>query len=52
MRNGQLEKMSLKELSRLRLRSKTAIDEKRVTERARDALEDGRNGAGFGLQRG
>jgi DNA-binding protein H-NS len=49
MRNGQLEKMPLKELLALEAKIKAAIDEKRVTERAemRAKIEDMARASGF-----
>ena len=49
MRNGQLEKMSLKELLALEAKIKSSIDEKRVSERAemRAKIEDMARASGF-----
>jgi DNA-binding protein H-NS len=49
MRNGQLEKMSLKELIALDAKVKAAIDEKRVSERhdLKAKLEDLARASGF-----
>lgn len=51
MRNGQLEKMSLKELLALEAKIATAIDEKRVSERAemRSKMEDMARASGFSV---
>ena len=51
MRNGQLEKMSLKELLALEAKIKTAIDEKRVSERAemRAKMEEMAQASGFSV---
>lgn len=51
MRNGQLEKMSLKELTALEAKIKTAIDGKRVTERAemRAKMEEMAASSGFSV---
>ena len=51
MRNGQLEKMSLKELIALDAKVKAAIDEKRVSERAemRAKMEDMARASGFSV---
>jgi DNA-binding protein H-NS len=51
MRNGQLEKMSLKELLSLEAKIKAAIDEKRVSERAemRAKMEEMARASGFSV---
>jgi DNA-binding protein H-NS len=51
MRNGQLEKMSLKELVALETKVKAAIDEKRVSERAemRSKMEEMARASGFSV---
>jgi len=51
MRNGQLEKMSLKELLSLEAKIKAAIDEKRVSERAemKAKMEDMARASGFSV---
>src|SRR6476661_127047 len=51
MRNGQLEKMSLKELLALETKIKSAIDEKRVSERAdmRAKMEEMARASGFSV---
>ena len=51
MRNGQLEKMSLKELLTLEAKIQAAIDEKRVTERAemRAKMEEMARSSGFSV---
>jgi DNA-binding protein H-NS len=51
MRNGQLEKMSLKELLALEGKIKAAIDEKRVSERAemRSKMEEMARASGFSV---
>ena len=51
MRNGQLEKMSLKELLALEAKIKSAIDEKRVSERhdMKAKLEELARASGFSV---
>jgi len=51
MRNGQLEKMSLKDLLALEAKIKAAIDEKRVSERAemRSKMEEMARASGFSV---
>ena len=51
MRNGQLEKMPLKELIALEAKIKTAIDERRVSERAemRAKMEEMAAASGFSV---